>query len=150
MTNPSATNSRNKWVPRHARPAAGAAFCPAGAGKQSVHERKPAPGSIRGGYRFALGKHVKKRLLPVMAGSVFLAKPGAARYQVRAFSAYLQEAPAWSAAIAQLVEHVIRNDGVTGSNPVCGTSNKSNKHAGFLHFHRSHHRGAYPNYVIQM
>ena len=29
---------------------------------------------------------------------------------------------AWSAAIAQLVEHVIRNDGVTGSSPVCGTS----------------------------
>src|SRR5258705_8433011 len=57
-----------------------------------------------------------------MAGSVFLAKPGAARYQVRAFSAALPEAPAWSAAIAQLVEHVIRNDGVTGSNPVCGTS----------------------------
>jgi hypothetical protein len=28
----------------------------------------------------------------------------------------------WFAAIAQLVEHVIRNDGVTGSNPVCGTS----------------------------
>jgi hypothetical protein len=27
-----------------------------------------------------------------------------------------------AAAIAQLVEHVIRNDGVTGSNPVCGTS----------------------------
>jgi hypothetical protein len=27
----------------------------------------------------------------------------------------------WSAAIAQLVEHVIRNDGVTGSNPACGT-----------------------------
>jgi hypothetical protein len=25
------------------------------------------------------------------------------------------------AAIAQSVEHVIRNDGVTGSNPVCGT-----------------------------
>jgi hypothetical protein len=32
------------------------------------------------------------------------------------------ERAAWSAAIAQLVEHVIRNDGVTGSNPVCGTS----------------------------
>ena len=30
--------------------------------------------------------------------------------------------PIWSAAIAQLVEHVIRNDGVTGSSPVCGTS----------------------------
>ena len=26
-----------------------------------------------------------------------------------------------AAAIAQLVEHVIRNDGVTGSSPVCGT-----------------------------
>src|SRR6185437_89298 len=26
----------------------------------------------------------------------------------------------WFAAIAQLVEHVIRNDGVTGSSPVCG------------------------------
>ena len=57
-----------------------------------------------------------------MAGRVFLAKPGAARYQVQAFSAPLPEAPAWSAAIAQLVEHVIRNDGVTGSNPVCGTN----------------------------
>jgi hypothetical protein len=32
------------------------------------------------------------------------------------------ERAAWSAAIAQLVEHVIRNDGVTGSNPVCGTN----------------------------
>ena len=32
------------------------------------------------------------------------------------------ERAAWFAAIAQLVEHVIRNDGVTGSNPVCGTS----------------------------
>jgi hypothetical protein len=41
---------------------------------------------------------------------------------VRAFSAPIAERVAWSAAIAQLVEHVIRNDGVTGSNPVCGTS----------------------------
>jgi hypothetical protein len=55
-------------------------------------------------------------------GSVFLAKSGAARYQVRAFSAASADRAAWSAAIAQLVEHVIRNDGVTGSNPVCGTS----------------------------
>src|SRR5690606_1229900 len=30
--------------------------------------------------------------------------------------------PGDGAAIAQLVEHVIRNDGVTGSNPVCGTT----------------------------
>jgi hypothetical protein len=40
---------------------------------------------------------------------------------VRAFSA-LAERNARFAAIAQLVEHVIRNDGVTGSSPVCGTS----------------------------
>jgi hypothetical protein len=26
-----------------------------------------------------------------------------------------------SAAIAQSVEHIIRNDGVVGSNPICGT-----------------------------
>jgi hypothetical protein len=32
------------------------------------------------------------------------------------------ERATWSAAIAQLVEHVIRNDGVTGSSPVCGTN----------------------------
>jgi hypothetical protein len=32
------------------------------------------------------------------------------------------ERAVWYAAIAQLVEHVIRNDGVTGSNPVCGTA----------------------------
>jgi hypothetical protein len=31
----------------------------------------------------------------------------------------------WFAALAQLVEHVIRNDGVTGSSPVCGTSDLS-------------------------
>src|SRR6202046_3815351 len=30
----------------------------------------------------------------------------------------------WFAAIAQLVEHVIRNDGVTGSSPVCGTTSR--------------------------
>src|SRR4051794_41180251 len=53
--------------------------------------------------------------------SVFLAKPGAARYQMRAFSALFADRAVWSAAIAQLVEHVIRNDGVTGSSPVCGT-----------------------------
>jgi hypothetical protein len=51
---------------------------------------------------------------------VFLAKPGAGRYQVPAFSGNCRTL-AWFAAIAQLVEHVIRNDGVTGSSPVCGT-----------------------------
>ena len=34
----------------------------------------------------------------------------------------IARAPAGFAAIAQLVEHVIRNDGVGGSNPSCGTS----------------------------
>ena len=53
--------------------------------------------------------------------SVFLANRGHARYQVRALPAYAGRCVR-SAAIAQLVEHVIRNDGVTGSSPVCGTS----------------------------
>ncbi len=43
---------------------------------------------------------------------------------MRAFQACRRTQAAWSAAIAQLVEHVIRNDGVTGSNPVCGTSDR--------------------------
>ena len=30
------------------------------------------------------------------------------------------------AALAQLVEHIIRNDGVAGSNPACGTSQPNN------------------------
>jgi hypothetical protein len=64
-------------------------------------------------------ENVKKALTLAWA-SVFLAKTGAARYQVRAFSAVAGRSQ-WFAAIAQLVEHVIRNDGVTGSNPVCGT-----------------------------
>src|SRR3954451_9123933 len=34
----------------------------------------------------------------------------------------LARAPAGFAAIAQLVEHVIRNDGVGGSSPSCGTT----------------------------
>jgi len=57
-----------------------------------------------------------------------LAKPSgsckAARCPIsgaRAFSALAGRA-AWSAAIAQLVEHVIRNDGVGGSSPSCGTN----------------------------
>jgi hypothetical protein len=34
----------------------------------------------------------------------------------------IAQADLWPAAIAQSVEHVIRNDGVGGSNPSCGTS----------------------------
>jgi hypothetical protein len=60
-----------------------------------------------------------------LAGAVFLAKSRRDRYQVRAFSGRFSERATWFAAIAQLVEHVIRNDGVTGSSPVCGTSPRS-------------------------
>ena len=35
------------------------------------------------------------------------------------------------AALAQLVEHIIRNDGVTGSNPVSGTTSFSLVFCGF-------------------
>jgi hypothetical protein len=38
-------------------------------------------------------ENASKKLLPVMAGSVVLAKPGAARYQVQAFSASLPKRP---------------------------------------------------------
>src|SRR5450759_3007974 len=73
MTNPQATNSPNKRVRRRARPAAGAASWLAGGAEQSVFERTPAPDSIRGGDRFALGKHVKNRFLP-RAGQRFCCK----------------------------------------------------------------------------
>ena len=56
-----------------------------------------------------------------LSASVFLANRGGPRYQVRAFRV-APDRCVWSAAIAQLVEHVIRNDGVTGSSPVCGTT----------------------------
>jgi hypothetical protein len=57
----------------------------------------------------------RKRLL-------VLAKPPGARYHdAEAFAGRWPDRIVWSAAIAQLVEHVIRNDGVTGSSPVCGT-----------------------------
>ena len=54
--------------------------------------------------------------------SVFLANRGACPISGAGVSGSAPERCAWSAAIAQLVEHVIRNDGVTGSSPVCGTS----------------------------
>jgi hypothetical protein len=46
------------------------------------------------------------------------------------FRRFSETAP-WFAAIAQLVEHVIRNDGVTGSSPVCGTTRQWNYRAPF-------------------
>src|ERR1700680_3809308 len=93
MTNPSATNSPNKSARRRARPAAGAGFCRAGAGDSF-------PASQR--FSCQIGR------CPISGAGVQ--------------KAVAEREAARSAAIAQLVEHVIRNDGVTGSNPVCGTS----------------------------
>src|SRR4030088_836888 len=85
-------NSRNKSIRRRARPAAGAAFCPAGEGDS------PA---ARPRFSCKIGR------CPISGAGVF---------------SPVAERAAWSAAIAQLVEHVIRNDGVTGANLVCGTT----------------------------
>jgi hypothetical protein len=75
-----------------ARPAAGAASCPAGGTEQSVFERSMPSDVICGvGDRFAVRKRVKKGSC-ASRGSVFLAKRGGARYQVRAFSAPLLNA----------------------------------------------------------
>src|ERR1700716_1137120 len=90
--NRSAMSSRNKWVRRKPRPAAGAASCPAGGAD-------PRP-----------------------EWAVFFLQSGTVPdIRCGRFEAFAQRSQG-SAAIAQLVEHVIRNDGVTGSNPVCGTS----------------------------
>jgi hypothetical protein len=60
---------------------------------------------------------------PAPKAALFLANQSRARYQVRTrFEAVAGARIAGSAAIAQSVEHVIRNDGVGGSNPSCGTS----------------------------
>src|SRR5665213_1398453 len=82
-------------LPRaHARPAAGAGSCRVGAADRAAGCRAYAGGFLQTS-----------------------AVPDIRRSARRAVS----EGAAWSAAIAQLVEHVIRNDGVTGSSPVCGT-----------------------------
>ena len=94
-TNRPAASSPTKPARRRPRPAAGADSCPAGAAD-----------SDRRGSRFSC----QRGRCPISGASVFRRLPNAKR---------------WSAAIAQLVEHVIRNDGVTGSSPVCGTSDSS-------------------------
>ena len=89
-------------------------------------------GSRKGAVPGALwpGAHPPRCALANTAGrGAFLAKPPA--------SGYLRG----RAAIAQLVEHVIRNDGVTGSNPVCGTS--QNTHLVYLSRNRN-----FPRYAI--
>src|SRR3954452_23666406 len=115
-TRPRTNTGNNRSVPRTARPVAGAASSPAGAGEQPV-------------LRVAL--RLRNSLESADYGSfddrVFLAKAGGGRYQMRAVVGRVLARVAWSAAIAQLVEHVIRNDGVTGSNPVCGTSLRANR-----------------------
>ena len=103
-----------------------------GARRSRGRRRRPG-GRIRGTNRPAQGPGRRLagifvtlgRRLGVSRLRVFLANRGRARYQVRAFRV-APERCVWSAAIAQLVEHVIRNDGVTGSSPVCGTSLSKN------------------------
>ena len=61
-------------------------------------------------------------------GAALLAKRRPERYQMPQRFRPKSRIATWFAAIAQLVEHVIRNDGVTGSSPVCGTiSRRLNK-----------------------
>src|SRR5260370_696200 len=113
------------------RPDAGADLCPAGAGSRSVFERKPARDVIRGGAGSREENASKQKFRAwVLIGSASI------RAQAPRFSCQSGPCPisggtrfralhgrcVWSAAIAQLVEHVIRNDGVTGSSPVCGTN----------------------------
>src|ERR1700681_1456132 len=99
-------NSRNNSAPRRARLAAGAGFCPAGGAEGAVFD--PYPLRVR----FRRGPKAKRfscqiGRCPISGAGVF---------------GPLADRAAWFAAIAQLVEHVIRNDGVTGSSPVCGTT----------------------------
>ena len=111
MMSPSLTNSPNRSVRHRARPAAGAASCPAGAAEESFEQilvgsrRKNASG--RGPCPRAAAFFLQNRTVTDIRCGRFRPLPNA---------------PHWFAAIAQLVEHVIRNDGVTGSNPVCGTN----------------------------
>src|ERR1035437_7804016 len=112
MTNPSATNSRNKWGRRRARPAAGAASCPAWAAEQTFSSE------VGTGSRW---ENASKEGSWPAAGLRFSCQAGRCPISGAGVFSPVAERAAWSAAIAQLVEHVIRNDWVTGSNPVCGT-----------------------------
>jgi hypothetical protein len=77
MTSPwCGTNSRNNWGPRRARRRAARVFVPLG------QPNKAFPSKSRSGFDSGASR-----------GSVFLAKSGAARYQVRAFSAPSPTAP---------------------------------------------------------
>ena len=76
-------------------------------------------------------KSVRRRRKPVAGAASspagapnFLPIPGAPDIRCATrVEAWCRTRPSlWSAAIAQLVEHVIRNDGVGGSSPSCGTS----------------------------
>src|SRR6202030_3151738 len=123
MTRRRAMNSSSKSARRRRKPAAGGDSCPAGAAdrahpivwgmifrKTSAHPSGHSP------------EGMLFRIVPQMP-ALFLANRGRARYQVRTRleADALGARTAWSAAIAQSVEHVIRNDGVGGSNPSCGT-----------------------------
>ena len=63
------------------------------------------------------GLQILARRFDSGSGLHFFACSGALRP-----AAAIAKGPRWIAALAQLVEHIIRNDGVTGSSPVSGTN----------------------------
>jgi hypothetical protein len=65
-------------------------------------------------------------------------KQGCEEELSRALLRCIPTPPKTSAALAQPVEHIIRNDGVVGSNPISGTS--------FLNKNNNLHRN--PNFLI--
>ena len=107
-----------RQTPSRPRPAAGGGSCLVGGrsriGSDGIGARLP---------RLILTRfrHVNRARTHVGLPPFFLQNRTVADIRLRAFSA-LTEPAFWFAAIAQLVEHVIRNDGVTGSSPVCGTT----------------------------
>jgi hypothetical protein len=93
-------NFRNKSPRQRRKRAAGAGFCPAGAADWPAGPRCPCQSGF----------------CPISGGTRFQAVAERVNQGL------------WFAAIAQSVEHVIRNDGVGGSNPSCGTSYPAEPH----------------------
>src|SRR5260370_39377438 len=83
---------------------------------RGTSELCPGPGRWLARLSVRLGRVIRE-----IAGQRFSCQDGQCPISGASVFSPVAERSRWSAAIAQLVEHVIRNDGVTGSNPVCGT-----------------------------
>ena len=99
--------------------------------RRSRHRRRGGARRIRGttAPRAGPGRRLARLSVPLgqlirpFAGIAFFLPKGRCPISgAGVFAPLARAASLWFAAIAQLVEHVIRNDGVTGSSPVCGTS----------------------------